>query len=78
MELLEATPNKPSGFNDHLVFTLQLPFIDESFIMNMYKVYNSPILYPALWKTFHHFVEGEYLGLSSSGDYATISSELKC
>ena len=50
--LLGATPNKSNRFDDHLVVILQLPIVDKSLIMNIYKVYNLPILHPVLQKTF--------------------------
>ena len=43
--------------------------------MNVYKVYNLLILHPALQRTFHYSVEGEYLALSCSDIYATMPSE---
>ena len=40
--------------------------------MNMYKVYNLPILQPILHKTFYYCVEGGYLALLFDGDHAAI------
>ena len=62
-------------FDDHLVVILQVPVVDESLVMNMFKVYNLPILHPALQKNFQYTIEDKYIGISSDSDYATLLSE---
>ena len=71
-ELLSISPKV---LHDHLVIVLQVPLVDKSPIMYVYKVYNLLILHPAWQKAFHHYVDGEYLALSSDSCYGTISSE---
>ena len=65
----------PMVFADHLVAILPVPLVDKSLVINVYKFYNLPILYPALQKAFQYLIEGEYHTLSSDGDNATHSSE---
>ena len=60
----------PIVFDDHLF--IQVPLVDKSLIMNVYKVYNLPILHPTLQKTFCYSVAGQYVALSSDSDYVTI------
>ena len=43
--------------------------------MNVFKVSSIPLLHFILQKAFQYSLEGEYLALSSSNDYATIPSE---
>ena len=50
-------------------------FLLLSLIMNVYKVYNLPILHPTWQKTLHHSSDDEYLALSSDGGSATIPLE---
>ena len=63
MELLQATVDKPDSLWWSFGPILQVPFVDESHIMNVYKVYNLPMLLPVLQKTFPYSIEGEYLTL---------------
>ena len=65
----------PIVFDDFLVSILQVPLVDKSLIMNVYKGYNLLIFHPVLQKTCHYSLEGEYLALSSDGDYATLLLE---
>ena len=43
----------PIVYDDHLVTILQVPVVDRLLIVNVHKVYNFPILYPVLEKTFN-------------------------
>ena len=38
----------PVVFDDYLVIILQVPLVDKSLIMNVYRVYNLLMLHPAL------------------------------
>ena len=62
-------------FRNHLVVILQVTFFDKSFVTNVYKAYNLPILHPMLKKTVQYSVKGEYLAHSCNSCYVTISSE---
>ena len=42
--------------------------------MNVYKVYNLPIVQPMLQNDFQYSLRGEYLALFSDGHHATTSS----
>ena len=68
MMLLWANLHKSKVLGDDLVIILLVPLVDNYFIMNVYKVYNLLIVHLLLQKTFHYFVESEYLALSSDGD----------
>ena len=57
------------------MISCKVPFSDMYIIMNVYKVYNLPILHPALKKAFCYSVEGEYHTPSSDGHYVTITLE---
>ena len=61
-------------FDDNVVILLQIPSENRSLLMNIYKVYNLPILHPKLQKCFQCTLEGEYLTISSYGDHATLHS----
>ena len=61
--------------DDHLVVKLQVPLLDKSPIMNVYKVNNLPILHSVLQKAFQYFLEEECHALFSDGYSATIPSE---
>ena len=39
-------------FDGHLVIILQVPLVDKLPIMNLYKVYNCPILHPVFTEKF--------------------------
>ena len=54
---------------------LQVPLVDKSLAVNLYKVNNLPILHPILQNTFWYSIEGYYLTLSCGSNYATLSSE---
>ena len=41
-------------FDDHLVVIFQVSLVNSSFVMNVYKAYNLPILHPLLWKAFQY------------------------
>ena len=59
-------------FYDYLIIIRQVPLVDKPLIMNVYKVYNLPVLHLVLYKTFWYSVEGEYLVLSSDSEYASM------
>ena len=46
----------PIVFDDHLVVILQMPLVDISLIMNVYKVNNLPVLHSILKKPFQYFL----------------------
>ena len=58
-----------------LHYALQGSLGNKSFVMDVYKAYNLPVLHPLLQKAFQYLLEGEYLALSSDSYYATIQYE---
>ena len=47
-----------------LIVMLSIPFVDKSLQMDLYKVYNLPVLHPELKVQFSCVLEGEYLAIS--------------
>ena len=41
MELQQATLAKKTVFDDHFIYILQVPLVDKSLIMDVYKVYTA-------------------------------------
>ena len=70
-ELLQIIP---AVFKDDLAVILQVPLVDKSLLMNIYKMHNSSILHPILQMIFQYSLEVEYLAVTTYGDYITICS----
>ena len=51
----------PIVLQDSLMLILTVPLIDQSLHMNLYKVYNLPMLHPTLQMHVQYEVEGPYL-----------------
>ena len=71
-EFLQVCPIVLDG---HLVIILKVPLIDKSFVMNVNKAYNLPILHCIFQQAFQYSLQGEYFVISSDSDYATLASE---
>ena len=55
-----------------LIIILLIPLVDKSLQIDLYKVYNLPVLHPELKVQFSYILEGEYLAISTSHTYAAI------
>ena len=55
-----------------LLVILTIPLADQSLVMNLYKVYNLPVLHPELNIQFQYKLEGEYLAITKDKQYAAI------
>ena len=62
--------------DDYLMVILTIPLIDSSLDVNLYKVYNLPILHPKLQIQVEYQLEGTYFATHMHGMYATIPKEL--
>ena len=62
----------PVVMDDFLLIILTIPLTDQSLEMDLYKVYNLPVLHPKLKIEFTYQLEGEYLAISKSRFYAAI------
>ena len=60
-----------------LIVILSIPLVDKSLQMDLYKVYNLPVLHPELKVQFSYILEGEYLAISTSHTYAAIPTSHK-
>ena len=54
---------------------LTIPLIDSSLDVNLYKVYNLPMLHPQLQIQVEYQLEGAYFATHMHGMYATIPKE---
>ena len=61
----------PIVMDDYLMVILTIPLIDSSLDVNLYKVYNLPMLHPKLQIQ----LKGAYFAMHMHGMYATISKE---
>jgi hypothetical protein len=62
----------PVVIGDILVVLLEIPLVDKSLVMNLYRVHNLPMLHPEMKVAFTYQLEGEYLAISTSGEYVTM------
>ena len=62
----------PVVMDDFLLILLTIPLTDQSLEMDLYKIYNLPILHPKLKIEFTYQMEGEYLAISKSRLYAAV------
>ena len=66
----------PIVLEDHLMLILTVPLIDQSLHMNLYKVYNLPMLYPTLHVHVQYEVEYLYLATIMDGMFITLQTAL--
>ena len=62
----------PIVMDDFLLIILTIPLTDQSLEMNLYKVYNLPVLHPELKVEFTYELEGEYLAITKNKLYAAL------
>ena len=65
----------PIVMDDYLMVILMIPLIDSSLDVNLYKVYNLPMLHPQLQIQVEYQLEGAYFATHMHGMYATIPKE---
>ena len=65
----------PIVMDDYLMVILTIPLIDLSLDVNLYKVYNLPMLHPKLQIQVEYQLEGAYFATQMHGMYATIPKE---
>ena len=65
----------PVVMDDYLMVILMIPLIDSSLDVNLYKVYNLPMLHPQLQIQVEYQLEGAYFATHMHGMYATIPKE---
>ena len=64
----------PIVLDEFLVVILQIPLMDKSLKMNLYKVHNLPSLHPELEIEFTYQLESKYLAISVDGKHAALPS----
>ena len=57
---------------DYLMLILTVPLIDQSLQMNLYKVYNLPMLHPKLNVHAQYEIEGTYLATLMEGMFISL------
>ena len=65
----------PVVMNDFLMIILDIPLVNKSLEMNLYKVHNLPILHPDLKVEMTYELEGKYFATLMQGMYMTIPDE---
>ena len=66
----------PIVLNDYLMLIMTVPLIDQPLYMNLYKVYNLPMLHPTLHVHAQYEVEGSYLATVMEGMFLTLPTAL--
>ena len=61
---------------DYLMLILTVPLIDQSLHMNLYKVYNLPMLHPTLHVYAQYEIENSYLATIMDGMFITLPTAL--
>ena len=66
----------PIVLEDYLMLILTVPLIDQSLHMNLYKVYNLPMLHPTLHVHAQYEIENSYLATIMDGMFITLPTAL--
>ena len=66
----------PIVLEDYLMLILTVPLIDQSLHMNLYKVYNLPMLHPTLHVHVQYEIENLYLATVMDGMFITLPTAL--
>ena len=64
------------ALEDYLMLILTVPLIDQSLHMNLYKVYNLPMLHPTLHVYAQYEIENSYLATIMDGMFITLPTAL--
>ena len=70
---IKLTPIVPE---DYLMLILTVPLVDQSLHMNLYKVYNLPMLHPTLHVHAQYEIETSYLATVMDGMFITLPTAL--
>ena len=66
----------PIVLEDYLMLILTVPLVDQSLHMNLYKVYNLPMLHPDLHVHAQYEIENTYLATMMDGMFITLPTAL--
>ena len=66
----------PIILQDYLMLMLTIPFVDQSLQMDLYKVYNLPMLQPTLHVHAQYEIKGTYLAILMKGMFISLPSTL--
>ena len=66
----------PIVLEDYLMLILTVPLVDQSLHMNLYRVYNLPMLHPILHVHVQYEVENTYLATVMDGMFITLPTAL--
>ena len=66
----------PIVIEDYLMLILTVPLVDQSLHMNLYKVYNLPMLHPTLHVHAQYELESSYLATVIDGMFITLPTAL--
>ena len=66
----------PIVFEDCLMLILTIPLVDQSLNMDLYKVYNLPMLHPVLHVHVQYEIENTYLATVMDGIFVTLPTAL--
>ena len=66
----------PIVLEDCLMLILTVPLVDQSLQLNLYKVYNLPMLHPVLHVHVQYELESSYIGTVMDGMYVTLPTAL--
>ena len=66
----------PIVLEDYLMLILTVPLVDQSLHMNLYKVYNLPMLHPILHGHVQYEIENTYLATVMDGMFITLPTAL--
>ena len=66
----------PIVLQDYLMLILTVPLVDQSLQMELYKVYNLPMLHPTLNMHAQYEIKGTYLATLMEGMFISLPSTL--
>ena len=66
----------PIVLEDYLMLILTVPLVDQSMHMNLYKVYNLPIIHLTLYIHAQYEIEGSFLATIMDGMFITLPTAL--
>lgn len=66
----------PIVLENQLVMMIDIPLVDRSRIINIYRVHNLPILHPKLRKMFQYQLESNYVGITQDTVHITLLDEI--
>ena len=66
----------PIVLQDYLMLILNVPLVDQSIQMNLYKVHNLPMLHPTLNVYVQYELEGTYLATMMEGMFISLPTAL--